>query len=217
MKEWKRLKATLPTWDFIFIHIVRFPWPFFGVHLNSWEGGYVGQTTRFPGNWYNDMARARLQATSTRIPADQPMRPLHHQPETTYHGGLLWLVHFNSAIVSMYHGFLRRSLVFRASLVSMFFYCRHPRYRYFGSVVPVYVVWAESCVNCLFHFPCVPMAFSVNKLITLDKWFEITFLPIVDNWVKWKYFLGIIIKRIKFKFLDQSYFFSALRSGIFRT
>ena len=98
-----------------------------------------------------------------------------------------------------------------------FFYCRHPRYRYFGSVVPVYVVWAESCVNCLFHFPCVPMAFSVNKLITLDKWFETTFLPIVDNWVKWKYFLGIIIKRIKFKFLDQSYFFSALRSGIFRT
>ena len=134
-----------------------------------------------------------------------------------YHGGLLWLVHFNPAIVSMYHGFLRRSLVFRASLVSMFFYCRHPRYRYFGSVAPVYVVWAESCVNCLFHFPCVPMAFSVNKLITLDKWFETTFLPIVDNWVKWKYFLGIIIKRIKFKFLDQSYFFSALRSGIFRT
>ena len=52
---------------------------------------------------------------------------------------------------------------------------------------------------------------------TLDKWFEITFLPIFDNWVKWKYFLGIIIKRIKFKLLDQSYFFSALRSGIFRT
>ena len=45
-----------------------------------------------------------------------------------------------------------------------FFYCRHPRSRYFGSVVPVYVVWAESCVNCLFHFPCVPMAFSVNML-----------------------------------------------------
>ena len=134
-----------------------------------------------------------------------------------YHGGLLWLVHFNPAIVSIYHGLLRCSLIFCASLVSMFFYCRHPRFRYFGSVVPVYVVWAESCVNCLFHFPCVPMAFSVNKLITLDKWFETTFLPIVDNWVKWKYFLGIIIKRIKFKLLDQSYFFSALRSGIFRT
>ena len=110
-----------------------------------------------------------------------------------------------------------------------FFYCRHPRFRYFDSVVSVYFVWAESCVNCLFHFPCVSMAFSVNMLkktkqliawitrFTLDKWFETTFLPIVDNWVKWKYFLGIIIKRIKFKLLDQSYLFSALRSGIFRT
>ena len=33
-----------------------------------------------------------------------------------YHGGLLWLVHFDPAIVSMYHGFPRRSLVFRALL-----------------------------------------------------------------------------------------------------
>ena len=86
-----------------------------------------------------------------------------------------------------------------------------------GISAPLSLFMVESCVNYLFHFPCVPMAFSVNKLITLDKWFETTFLPIVDNWVKWKYFLGIFIKRIKFKLLDQSYFFSALRSGIFRT
>ena len=37
-------------------------------------------------------------------------------------------------------------------------YCRHPRFRYFGSVVPVYVVWVESYVNYLLHFPCLPMA-----------------------------------------------------------
>ena len=41
--------------------------------------------------------------------------------------------------------------------------CRHPRLRYFGSVVPVYVVWVKSYVNCLFHFPCVPMVVSVNR------------------------------------------------------
>ena len=35
-KEWKRVKATLPPWDLIFVHIVRFPWPFVGAHLNSW-------------------------------------------------------------------------------------------------------------------------------------------------------------------------------------
>ena len=29
---------------------------------------------------------------------------------------------------------------FRASLVLMFSYCRNPRFRYFGSVVPVYVI-----------------------------------------------------------------------------
>ena len=58
----------------------------------------------------------------------------------SYHGGLLQLVHFNLAIVTMYHGFLRRSLVSRASLVSMFSFCRHTRFRYFGSVVPFYVI-----------------------------------------------------------------------------
>ena len=88
-----------------------------------------------------------------------------------YHGGLLWLVHFDPAIVSVYHGFLRRSLVFRVSLVLMFSYCRHPCFRYFGSVVPVYVIWVESYVNCLFHFPCVPMAFSVNKLCFVPQRF----------------------------------------------
>ena len=99
-----------------------------------------------------------------------------------YHGGLLWLVHFNPAIVSMYHGFLRRSLVFLCVVgFDVFFYCRHPRSRYFGSVVPVYVVWAESCVNCLFHFPCVPMAFSVNmfkKNKTIDSMNQIAW-PVV--------------------------------------
>ena len=58
-----------------------------------------------------------------------------------YHGGLLWLVHFDPAIVSVYHGFLRRSLVFRVSLVLMFSYCRHPRFRYFGSVALFMLFW----------------------------------------------------------------------------
>ena len=53
---------------------------------------------------------------------------------------------------------------FSCVVVLMFSYCRHPRFRYFGSVVLVYVIWVESYVKCLFHFPCVPMAFSVNKL-----------------------------------------------------
>ena len=73
-----------------------------------------------------------------------------------YHNGLLRLVHFDPGIVSVYHGFLRRSLICRASLALMFSNCRHPRFRYFGSVVPVYVVWVKSYVNCLFRFPCVP-------------------------------------------------------------
>ena len=73
-----------------------------------------------------------------------------------YHNGLLRLVHFDLGIVSVYHGFLRRSLICRASLALMFSNCRHPRFRYFGSVVPVYVVWVKSYVNCLFRFPCVP-------------------------------------------------------------
>ena len=81
-----------------------------------------------------------------------------------YHGGLLRLVHFDPAIVSVYHGFIRRSLICRASLALMFSNCRHPRFRYFGSVVPVYVVWVKSYVNCLSRFPCVPMVVSVNKL-----------------------------------------------------
>ena len=50
-----------------------------------------------------------------------------------YHGGLLRLVHFDPAIVSVYHGFIRRSLICRASLALMFSDCRHPRFRYFGS------------------------------------------------------------------------------------
>ena len=73
-----------------------------------------------------------------------------------YHGGLLRLVHFDPAIVSVYHGFLRRSLICRASPALMFSNYRHPRFRYFGSVVPVYVVWVKFYVNCLFRFPCVP-------------------------------------------------------------
>ena len=35
---------------------------------------------------------------------------------------------------------------------------------YFSSAVPVYVIWIESYVNCLLHFPCVPVAFSDNEL-----------------------------------------------------
>ena len=50
--------------------------------------------------------------------------------------GPLWLVHCDPVIISTCHGFLRRSLVFRVSLILMFSYCRHPRFRYFGSVVP---------------------------------------------------------------------------------
>ena len=37
------------------------------------------------------------------------------------------------------------------------------RFRYFDSVTPVYVIWLESYANCLFHFPCVPMAFSIKE------------------------------------------------------
>ena len=48
----------------------------------------------------------------------------------------------------------------RASLALMFSNWRHPRFRYFGFVVPVYVVWV---ISCLFHFSCVPMVVSVNK------------------------------------------------------
>ena len=58
-----------------------------------------------------------------------------------YHGGLLRLVHFDPAIVFVYHGFLKPSLICRASLALMFSNWRHPRFRYFGFVVPVYVVW----------------------------------------------------------------------------
>ena len=86
-----------------------------------------------------------------------------------YHGGLLRLVHFDPAIVSVYHGFLRRSLICRASLALMFSNCRHLRFRYFGSVVPVYVVWVKSYVNCLFRFPCVPMFVSVYKLYFVSQ------------------------------------------------
>ena len=78
-----------------------------------------------------------------------------------YHGGLLRLVHFDPAIVFVYHGFLKRSLICRASLALMFSNWQHPRFRYFGFVVLVYVVWI---ISCLFHFPCVPMVVSVNKL-----------------------------------------------------
>ena len=78
-----------------------------------------------------------------------------------YHGGLLRLVHFDPAIVFVYYGFLGRSLICRASLALMFSICRHPRFRYFGFVVLVYVVWV---ISCLFHFPCVPMVVSVNKI-----------------------------------------------------
>ena len=81
-----------------------------------------------------------------------------------YHGGLLQLVHFDPAIVSVYHGSLRRSMICSASLALMFSNCRHPRFRYFGSVVPAYVFWVKSYVNCLFHFPCVSMVVSFNKL-----------------------------------------------------
>ena len=77
-----------------------------------------------------------------------------------YRGGLLRLVHFDPAIVFVYYGFLGRLLICRASLALMFSICRHPRFRYFGFVVPVYVVWV---ISCLFHFPCVPMVVSVNK------------------------------------------------------
>ena len=77
-----------------------------------------------------------------------------------YHDGLLQLVHFDPAIVSMYHSFLRRSLICLASLALMFSNGRHPCFRYFRSVVPVYVVWVKSYVNCLFHFPCVPIWLS---------------------------------------------------------
>ena len=73
-----------------------------------------------------------------------------------YHNGLLRLVHFDLGIVSVYHDFLRRSLICRASPALMFSNYRHPRFRYFGSVVPVYVVWVKFYVNCLFRFPCVP-------------------------------------------------------------
>ena len=72
-------------------------------------------------------------------------------------------------IVSVYHGFLRRSLICRASLALMFSNCRHLRFRYFGSVVPVYVVWVKSYVNCLFRFPCVPMVVSVYKLYFVSQ------------------------------------------------
>ena len=46
---------------------------------------------------------------------------------------------------------------------------RHLRFRYFGSVVPVYVVWVKSYVNCLFRFPCVPMVVSVYKLYFVSQ------------------------------------------------
>ena len=57
----------------------------------------------------------------------------------------------------------------RASLALMFSNCRHLRFRYFGSVVPVYVVWVKSYVNCLFRFPCVPMVVSVYKLYFVSQ------------------------------------------------
>ena len=46
-----------------------------------------------------------------------------------YHGGLLRLVHFDPAIVFVYHGFLKRSLICRASLALMFSNWRHPLFR----------------------------------------------------------------------------------------
>ena len=86
------------------------------------------------------------------------------------------------------------------------------------------LVWIASFTFLVYQWLSWLICFKKKKQLiawitrfTLDKWFETTFLPIVDIWVKWKHFLGIIIKRIKFKLLDQSYFFSALRSGIFRT
>ena len=43
-----------------------------------------------------------------------------------YNGGLLRLVHFDLAIVSVYHGFLRHSLISCALLVLLFSNCWHP-------------------------------------------------------------------------------------------
>ena len=67
--------------------------------------------------------------------------------------------------VSIRYGvFVRRPLTCRSPLVFMFFYCRHPRFRYFGSVVPIDVVRVKSYVNSLFHFSRVPVVVSINKL-----------------------------------------------------
>ena len=41
--------------------------------------------------------------------------------------------------------------------------------RSIGSVVPVYVVWVKSYVNCFFRFPCAPMVVSVNKLYCVPQ------------------------------------------------
>ena len=43
-----------------------------------------------------------------------------------YHSGLLRLMHFDPAIVSVYHGFLGRSLICCASLALMVSNCRYP-------------------------------------------------------------------------------------------
>ena len=48
------------------------------------------------------------------------------QHSIRYNGGLLRLVHFDLAIVSVYHGFLRHSLISHALLALMFSNCWHP-------------------------------------------------------------------------------------------
>ena len=82
-----------------------------------------------------------------------------------YHGGLLRLVHFDPAIVFVYYGFLGRSLICRASLALMFSNWRHPRFRYFGFVVPVYVVWVIGLGYLLpLSLALCTNGCSVNKL-----------------------------------------------------
>ena len=73
-------------------------------------------------------------------------------------------LHRRATVHNVMKWILRRPLTCRAPLVFMFFDCRHPRFRYFGSVVPIDVVRVQSYVNSLFHFSRVPVVVCINKL-----------------------------------------------------
>ena len=112
-----------------------------------------------------------------------------------YHGGLLWLVHFNPAIVSMYHGFLRRLLVFLC------------------------VVGFDVFFIVGIHAPGISAPLSLFMLFGLSLVWIAFFTFLVYQWLSRLICLKKKIKQLIawIKLLDQSYFFSALRSGIFRT